>query len=241
MAQVFEAMERSLSWVEGRPGEAPPAWLDAPGGADLGERYLAKGANCKAELRVRIAAASEADEVVDRIMALEEAIFEPARRDPEERLRLGFDSYPDGVVVLAEAGGEGGWALGGYAVATPLERVATTGLARTWTLWWTATRSTRWRSACRPTCRGRGLGRWIKAAQVEHARKMKRANGEPRFPVHHGAQPGGLDGRDAADRLDVGGARRAHLGRPVWGGRGAGGVLPHPAGASVLRGGVPQG
>jgi len=60
--------------------------------------------------------------VLERVIALESAVYEPERRDPPEKLRKAFVD-PRGVVVLAEVQREGDWELAGFTLGVPLESV----------------------------------------------------------------------------------------------------------------------
>jgi GNAT superfamily N-acetyltransferase len=161
MRAIFE----SLAWLDAHPGKQPPAWEDL-------EEAPAAGR----EVHVRRASASEVDALLPRIVALEARVYEPARRDPPERLRLAFDD-PDGIAILAEAAGE----LVGSAVAAPLERVSDVAgpdrdpaRGRNDTLYAIAL-------TVDPSLQSEGIGRRLKQAQLAAARDAKKRDGTPRF------------------------------------------------------------
>lgn len=189
---LFDAMEKSLAWLEQHPGQAPPSWVDPQGTqARVGARPT---------IRYRIPGQDEEDETVHAIMELEKRIFEPARRDPEYRLRLAF-SDADGVAVLAEVQEEGQWELAAYAMAAPLElmgddqpwarHVATYGQNNT--LYSMAI-------SVAPRFQGLGLGRGIKAVQLRRARQMRRPDGSARYLFASGRNRVGMT--DAMQRIN---------------------------------------
>lgn len=193
---LFEAIEGSLAWLRDNPGQKPPAWQDLPVEVDGEEVEPTQ----RPPIRLRTPGRDEAEEVVRAIMALEAEIFEPARRDPEHRLRLGFDD-PEGVVVLAEAQTpEGAWALAAYAIATPLEHMGDQDwithapfYGRENTLYSIAI-------SVSPQYQGFGLGKAIKAEQLRVARALRRVDGSPRYHFVSGRNRVGFT--DAMQRIN---------------------------------------
>mgnify|MGYP001942629523 CR=1 FL=1 len=169
---VFEAMRRSLSWIDAHPGHPPPVWAAQPAPAPRPP--------LEHELRVRVASADEADALMPAVLALEAEVYEPARRDPEHLLRMGFED-PDGIAVVAELHENGQWTLVGSALGSPLERSGTTdGLkndpmnGRHNTLYSQAL-------SVSPRVQGQGVGKQLKAAQLARAAEMTRPDGSPRY------------------------------------------------------------
>jgi len=168
---LFESMQRSLAWLEAHPNKKPPAWEDFD--ADPTEdRWTIP-------YTVRVAEASEADTLLPLICALEERVYEPARRDSAEHLRKAFSD--GGVAVVAEASEGGVTRVIGSALAAPLELVAdVVGPAadpmrgRDNTLYSLAV-------TVDPEHRGQGIGRALKLAQLEAARTLVGADGAPRY------------------------------------------------------------
>lgn len=185
---LFDAIDRSLAFLEARPGERPPPWEDlAPTAPSAETRALP-------ELRVRRADASERDLLLPRILELEASVYEPARRDSPERLGLAFDD-PDGVAVVAELREGEGWTLVGCALGAPLERFAEVAgpdrdamLGRANTLYSIAL-------TVAPDHHGLGLGRHLKHCQVEAAREVRRPDGSPRYEF--------ISGRNRVGRTDA--------------------------------------
>ena len=165
---VFDVIHRSLAWLDAHPGKKAPAWEDLP--ARTGKREPAPA------FLLRCARRDEADAIVPKIRGLEAEVYEPARREPDERLQLPF-ADPHGSVVVAEA--QDG-TLVGCALGAPLERVAVPGADRDPmrgkdnTLYSIAI-------TVHPRWHGKGVGRALKIAQLEHARTMKREDGTPRY------------------------------------------------------------
>ncbi|MGF1466907.1 MAG: aldehyde dehydrogenase family protein [Sandaracinaceae bacterium] len=168
---LFRSIHRSLAWLDAHPGKTPPAWEDpAP-------RPAPKPPGA---WTVRVARPEEADRWMPRVLELEAQAYEPARRDPEERLRRAFG--PDGVAIVAERPGpDGEPELVGSALACPLEAVAdVAGVAddpmqgRHNTLYSMA-------QTVHPALRGQGLGRALKAAQIREAATRLTADGGPRY------------------------------------------------------------
>jgi 4-aminobutyrate aminotransferase-like enzyme/GNAT superfamily N-acetyltransferase len=181
---LFEAANRSLAWLEAHPGKTPPAWEDlpAPSRPSAHARTTAAPAASPTHapaIRVRVAAPDEADALMPEILALEARAYEPARRDEESHLRLGF--APDAVAIVAELVEGERTSLVGSALATPLEEVAYVQgpdrdpmRGRGNTLYSIAI-------TVDPAHHGRGLGRLLKEAQLRRAAELRRADGGARY------------------------------------------------------------
>jgi RHH-type proline utilization regulon transcriptional repressor/proline dehydrogenase/delta 1-pyrroline-5-carboxylate dehydrogenase len=157
--RLFEAVHRSLAWLEAHPGQSPPAW-EAPPKQAPPERV---------DFTVRLAAPGEADALVPRIAALEAEVYEAARRDPPEKLARAFAD--GGVAVVAEAQVDGETRVVGSALACPASAVDVAGPEddplRAHSLYSLAI-------TVHPDFQGRGLGRALKRAQLEGARSAGR-------------------------------------------------------------------
>ncbi|MGE3634102.1 MAG: aminotransferase class III-fold pyridoxal phosphate-dependent enzyme, partial [Sandaracinaceae bacterium] len=168
VATLFDTIHRSLAWLDAHPNKKPPAWEDP-------ER-VAKPAEPK--VTIRVARADEADALLPSMLALEERVYEPARRDTEETLRKGFG--PDGVAVVAEVTPEGeAPRLVGMALAAPADAfLDVRGVGddphRADSLYSISITVDREHA-------GRGLGRSLKRAQLMAAQRMTREDGSPRY------------------------------------------------------------
>ena len=184
--RLFDAIRRSLSWLDAHPGQTPPAWEDLARPA-LEVREVEEEREAP-ELRYRVAPREEAAKQLEAILMMEERVYEPARRDSPEKLRIAFDD-PDGIAVICEVreqvDGESEpsheWTLVGCALGVPLERVADTGgpdrdpmLGRDNTLYSLAL-------TVDPRYRGFGIGRELKHALTRAACGMPRDDGSPRY------------------------------------------------------------
>lgn len=131
------------------------------------------------ETRVRRLTADDAHDFVPKFVALEASIFEPARRDPPEKLRRAFDD-PDGVVVAAEVKRDGVFELAGFSLAFPLEKVHVDGPTED-TFFGAENTLYAASTTLGPASRGLGLGLRLKFALVEAAAAMLRDDGTPRY------------------------------------------------------------
>ena len=168
---LFETIRRTLSWMDANPGLKPPAWTDFP---------KAERETKDVQWRVRCAESSEVDVMLPQILQLEADVYEPARRDPAEKLRVAFD-LPDGVVVVAEAMVDEDWKLIGCALASPLDRFASVEGPDNDPL--REDDETLYSSAItvRSEYQGLGIGRALKQEQLKRAEAMKRSDGSPRY------------------------------------------------------------
>jgi 4-aminobutyrate aminotransferase-like enzyme/GNAT superfamily N-acetyltransferase len=168
---LFEAIHRSLAFLEAHPGEPAPEWHHNP--------LPGRRAAAAPERRLRLPPPEEAEPLLDALLEIEARSYEPARRDTRDTLRLGFD--PEGVAVVAEVRQGEAWVVAGSALATPLEQVAHVegpdrdpSLGQGDTLYSLAvTVDPRWQ--------GLGLGLALKQAQRREAAQRHRDDGSRRF------------------------------------------------------------
>ncbi len=162
--RVFRAVCESLAWLDAHPGKKPPAWED--------EAPALRSS--PSEVRIRRLGKDDVESILPRLIELESRVYEPARQDPPERLRLAF-TEPDGVAIIAEVKGEGeSWTLAGYVLGAPLECVPNVAgpdrdpaRGHGDTLYSIAL-------TVDPAFQGHGIGRMLKRAQLEAARDAKR-------------------------------------------------------------------
>ena len=176
--KLFTMIRRSLSWLDANPGKQPPGWEDA----------VDSSRKDPGPYTIRTASSDEVDTLVPAIMALEERVFEPSRRDTAETLRKGFEDA-NGVAVVAESSDDG--RLLGYALGAPLERfdhvegpAEDPNLGQDNTMYSIAI-------SVDPDMHGSGLGRALKGAQLRAARAVKGPNG-PRYHYSTGRNRQGL-------------------------------------------------
>jgi len=129
---------------------------------------------------VRVVSPEDADVLLDELVALEERVYEPARRDPREKLALAFHD-PAGVAVVAERREDGVWKVVGGALAAPLERIHGVAGCDDDPLRADQVSLYSIGTTLDPACRGLGLGERMKAAVVEGAAAVRRRDGSPRF------------------------------------------------------------
>ncbi|RMG18973.1 MAG: aminotransferase class III-fold pyridoxal phosphate-dependent enzyme, partial [Deltaproteobacteria bacterium] len=170
LERLFEAVEGSLAWLAEHPGEAPPAWQET----------LAPPPPAPRSPAVRRVGPEEADEVVQRMVALEAEIYEPARREDPEVLRAQV-GLADAVLVVAEETPGDLSTLLGFALGVPLESVGDRPgpdrdpmLGKENTLY-----SVSITVAAR--AQGRGIGAALKRAQLAEAARLRHPDGRPRY------------------------------------------------------------
>lgn len=175
---LFDAIRRSLSWIDAHPGQSPPAWEDLA--QPVLETREVPEERERPEIRYREVPPDEGDRFMEQILLLEERVYEPARRDPPERLRIAIDD-PDAIAVVAEVRDDGEWTLVGCALGAPLERVAQVGgpdrdpmLGADNTLYVLAL-------TVDPGYRGFGIGRLLKHELTRAARARRCPDGTPRY------------------------------------------------------------
>ena len=194
---LFDAIRRSLSWLDAHPGKSPPPWEDLPR-PEIAQHERPEERE-RPEIRVRRIAADEHERVLADVMLMEERVYEPARRDHPETLRLAFDD-PDGIALVAELRDGDEWTLVATALGAPLERFREVGgpdrdpfQGMDNTLYSIAL-------TVDPGFRGFGLGRKLKEALLEEARAMRRTDGMPRY--RHVAARNRLGKTDAMMRVN---------------------------------------
>ena len=131
--------------------------------------------------RVRpMGSAEDPGVVLERMVALETAVYEPARRDPPEKLRRAFDD-PHGVVVLAEVEGAQGWQLAGFSLGVPLETVGSVDGVRRDAHFGANDTLYALTTTVDPAARGLQIGLRLKAESIRAAAALRTADGHPRY------------------------------------------------------------
>ncbi len=169
---LFDAVRRSLAWLDAHPGAQPPAWEDfsAP-----------QKPHVKApDIRLRLASPSEAGTLLPTMLDIEYRVYEPARRTPPADIRAALED-PEGATVVAEVQIDGRWELIGFAIGQPLEGVAKEEgpdqdpmLGKNNTLYSVSI-------TLAPEYQGFGIGEKLKHQQLNEAAARKRPDGSPRY------------------------------------------------------------
>lgn len=176
--RLFDALRGALKWLEAHldaHGEGP-----LPTETDLPTATRPPREHPDVETRVRVVSPEDADVLLDELVALEERVYEPARRDPRDKLALAFHD-PAGVAVVAERKVDGVWKVVGGALAAPLERIRGVAGCDDDPLRADQVSLYSIGTTLDPACRGLGLGERMKAAVVDGAAAVRRRDGSPRF------------------------------------------------------------
>lgn len=170
---LFEAIRRSLSWLDANPGKKPPPWDDQPAPAPHPQP--------PAELRYRLVPHGEVMEHLPAILDIEYQVYEPARRTPPAEIRAAIED-PDGSLIVAEAPApQGGWQLVAFAIGGPLEQNKDVEgcdddpmLGKHNTMYSVSI-------TVAPSYQSSGIGRKLKELQLRDAAARKRPDGTPRY------------------------------------------------------------
>jgi len=193
--QLFDAIRRSLSWLDAHPDKKPPAWEDLP------EPPRKKPSLDPAALRFRSVPTQEAMGLLPAILDIEYQVYEPARRTPPAEIRAALED-PEGSMMVAELEGEGeAWTLVGFAIGAPLEQSKDVEgpdddamLGKHNTMYSVSI-------TVAPGYQSAGIGRRLKVMQVEDAAARRRPDGSMRYRY--------LTGRNRVGRT----AQMTHLNR----------------------------
>ena len=173
---LFDAIRRSLSWIDAHPGQKPPEW------EDILEPPPVKAPTIPADVTFRQVPHTEAMALLPAILDIEYQVYEPARRTPPAEIRVALEN-PEGSVVIAEKAGEGGAApqLIGFALGVPLEASKDVEgcdgdplLGHHNTMYSVSV-------TVAPGYQGTGIGRRLKEHQLRDARGRRTAAGAPRY------------------------------------------------------------
>jgi len=108
---LFDAIRRSLSWLDAHPGQKPPAW------EDILEPAEATAPALPADITLRLVAPADAMALLPAILDIEYQVYEPARRTPPAEIKAALADGEGSFVIAEKAGGE----LVGFAIGAPLE------------------------------------------------------------------------------------------------------------------------
>jgi len=187
---LFEAIRRSLSWLDAHEGKKPPEWEDAPApapGAAPAAAATAATAGTAAgeappEITYRLVPHGEAMEHLPAILDIEYQVYEPARRTPPAELRAAIED-PEGLLFVAEIPGDPDRRpqLVAFAIGAPLEHSKDVEgpdddpmLGKHNTMYSVSI-------TVAPKFQSSGIGRRLKEAQLRDAMARKRPDGTPRY------------------------------------------------------------
>ena len=174
--QLFEAIRRSLSWVDAHEGRKAPEWEDrvVPVAAASAPAH---------EARYRLVPHGEAMDHLPAILDLEYQAYEPAHRTPPAQLRAALEAA-DGSLVVVESpmpGDSSRWQIVGFALGAPLESCkGTLGpdgdpmRGKHNTLYSVSI-------TVAPGFQRSGIGKKLKEAQLRDAMARKNSDGTPRY------------------------------------------------------------
>ncbi|HYU16090.1 MAG TPA: aminotransferase class III-fold pyridoxal phosphate-dependent enzyme, partial [Candidatus Acidoferrum sp.] len=172
---LFEAIRRSLAWLDAHPGAQPPAWEDAV--------QTPRPLRPAPDHRIRTIDAGEAERLLPTMLDFEHRVYEPARRTPPEDIRRALCD-PEAIITIAEIrrGEEEEWSFAGFAIGYPLEQAAAIEegpdrdpmLGKHNTLYSLSL-------TVAPEYQEIGLGRHVKVAQLAEASQRRTASGAPRY------------------------------------------------------------
>ncbi|MCW5807248.1 MAG: aldehyde dehydrogenase family protein [Deltaproteobacteria bacterium] len=189
--QLFDAIRRSLSWLDAHEGKKPPEWEDgvaaaAPAADPGGVTY-------------RVVPHDEAMQHLPTILDIEYQVYEPARRTPPAEIRAAIED-PEGSLVVAESA-SGPAQLVAFAIGAPLEHCKDVEgpdddpmLGKHNTMYSVSI-------TVAPSFQSGGIGRKLKEMQLRDAMARVRADGSPRYRY--------VTGRNRVGRT----ARMTHLNR----------------------------
>ncbi|MGE5184439.1 MAG: aldehyde dehydrogenase family protein, partial [Acidobacteriota bacterium] len=170
---LFEAIRKSLSWLDAHDGGKPPAWEDQP--------PEPPHPGPPKEIGYRRIAHSEAMDHLPAILDIEYQVYEPARRTPPAEIRAAIED-PEGSLIVAEAPGpSGAKQLVGFAIGGPLETSKDVEgcdddpmLGKHNTMYSVSI-------TVAPGYQSSGIGRKLKDLQLRDALARTRGDGSPRY------------------------------------------------------------
>ncbi|HTR52108.1 MAG TPA: aldehyde dehydrogenase family protein [Kofleriaceae bacterium] len=173
--QLFEAIRRSLSWLDAHEGGKPPAWEDQASGVRL------QAAREDAKIAYRRVPHGAVMEQLPAILDIEYQVYEPARRTPPGEIRAAIED-PEGSLIVAEAPSpNGGVTLVGFAIGGPLEASKDVEgcdddpmLGKRNTMYSVSI-------TVAPGYQNHGIGRHLKEMQLRDAAARKMTDGSPRY------------------------------------------------------------
>jgi RHH-type transcriptional regulator, proline utilization regulon repressor / proline dehydrogenase / delta 1-pyrroline-5-carboxylate dehydrogenase len=173
---LFEAIRRSLSWLDAHPGGKPKVWEDVQDRPGRAEPITPAG------LRFRSVQPAEAATLLPAILDIEYQVYEPARRTPPAHIKAALEDPEASTIVAEMPHGDGdAWQLVAFAIGAPLEGSAETEgpdddpmLGRHNTMYSLSI-------TVAPGFQSAGIGRRLKELQLRDAMARRRPDGSPRY------------------------------------------------------------
>ncbi len=171
--QLFEAIRRSLSWIDAHPGKSPPAWDDFP---------APTRARVPSVVAYRQIPHREAMDHLPAILDIEYQVYEPARRTPPGEIRAAIED-PEGSLIVGETVSADGGSpqLVAFAIGAPLEHCHEVEgpdddpmLGKHNSMYSVSI-------TVAPTFQSSGIGRKLKALQLRDAATRRTPDGKPRY------------------------------------------------------------
>ncbi len=170
---LFQAIRRSLAWLDAHPGAQPPVWED-PVSTPRKPRETPV-------YRIRTIGAAEAERFLPTMLDIELEVYEPARRTPPEDIRRALRD-PEAIITVAEVKSGEDWRFAGFGIGYPLEEAAVIDegpdrdpmLGKHNTLYSLSL-------TLAPEYQELGLGRHIKLSQLREAGQRRTASGQSRY------------------------------------------------------------
>ncbi|MBK9070228.1 MAG: aldehyde dehydrogenase family protein [Myxococcales bacterium] len=171
---LFDAIRRSLAWLDAHPGKKAPEWDDFPAPATA-------AADNDVELRYRDITGSEAMDLLPAILDIEYQVYEPARRTPPAEIRAALQDAEGSAIICEAKSASGTWQLVGFAIGAPLEHSADVeGPSEDVML---GKQNTMYSASITvaPRYQNAGVGRKLKELQLRAAKSCRRADGTLRY------------------------------------------------------------
>lgn len=171
---LFDAIRRSLSWLDAHEGEKPATWVNSAAPA-------APHKDAPAQVTYRLVPHDEAMTLLPAILDIEYQVYEPARRTPPAEIRAAIEDA-EGSLIIGETTPAGGSAqLVAFAIGAPLEQCKDVEgpdddamLGKHNTMYSVSI-------TVAPTFQSSGIGRRLKEQQLRDAAARTRADGSLRY------------------------------------------------------------
>jgi len=171
---LFEAVRRSLSWLDAHPGKKPPEWEDGPPDPVMPPP--------PADVHYRIVPHDQAMELLPAILDIEYQVYEPARRTPPAEIRAAIED-PEGSLLIGETESPAGGAkqLVAFAIGAPLEQSHDVEGPDDDPMLGKLNSMYSLSITVAPSFQSSGIGRKLKELQLRDAMTRKKADGSQRY------------------------------------------------------------